>query len=128
MEELKKRLEERENELNIKNKIIKSKTEEIAELTKEIEDFKAADAKSIRNYESKFQTLEERIQNKDARIVNLEKSEKQSNDLLAEYREYKDKYETLKKQFDDTSAEKLNKLTECQKQENVIPKERQFQL
>ncbi len=105
MEELKKRLEERENELNIKNKLIKSKTEEIAELKKEIEDYKAAkDAKTISQYESKFNTLEERIQDKDARITNLEKSIKQSNDLLSEYRDYKEKFEKLQKEFDEQNS------------------------
>ncbi|MFX1453315.1 MAG: coiled-coil domain-containing protein [Promethearchaeota archaeon] len=105
MEELKKRLEERENELNIKNKLIKSKSEEIAELEKVIEDYKAAqDAKTLSQYETKFRILEERIQDKDTRIANLEKSIKQSNDLISEYRDYKEKYEKLHKEFDEQST------------------------
>ncbi|MFX0135796.1 MAG: hypothetical protein ACFFDN_19290 [Candidatus Hodarchaeota archaeon] len=105
MEELKKRLEERENELNIKNKLIKSKNEEIAELQKEIENYKAVkDAKTITQYETKFNMLQERIQDKDARITNLEKSIKQSNDLLTEYRDYKEKFETLQKEFNEQNS------------------------
>lgn len=124
MEDILKRLEERKSELKIKNKLIKDKTAEIAKLKQELEKGKhVTDVKTVQQYESKFKALQERVQDKDSRIKQLETSLKQANDLIGEYKTYKEKYETLQEEHDQQSS-KLQELedikTDLEKQNHDL--------